>query len=277
LIRKKKAIMLRIFLIIFSLFNTVLSTGISIYADTAVNSTSIKVTDFRGKTITLESPAKRIVCLIESALSGLYMLDAHTQVIGISTNVYQESVFPYYAAMDMRIRDHELPAPGNWDFVNMEMLMGLSPDLVIIWSHQEESITAMEERGIVVYGIFIESFEDVYREIRDLGILTGTEKRAEELTAYAMKEIGTIQNTISQATPETPKRIYYMWAQGELQTSGKNSTVNELIELAGGKTCSRTYPSGAPGNQHGKYHYMEPGSYCHVAQCPKESGGYIGQ
>jgi iron complex transport system substrate-binding protein len=166
------------------------------------------------------------------------MLDAQKHVIGISTNVYQESVFPYYGAMDKRIRNHELPTPGNWDFVNMEMLVGLNPDLVIIWSHQQESIAAMEEKGIVVYGVFIESFKDIYREINDLGELTGTGKRAEELIDYVRKEIETIQKTISQTSSEINKRVYYMWAQAELQTSGKNSTVNELIELAGGKNVA---------------------------------------
>lgn len=226
--------MLRIFLIIFFIFQSVFLTGVCAFPDDSVSSPPINVTDFRGKTITLDYPAKRIVCLIESALSGLYMLDAQKQVIGISTNVYQESVFPYYASMDKRIRNHELPTPGNWDFVNMEMLVALKPDLVIIWSHQQESIAAIEEKGIAVYGVFIESFEDIYREIKDLGTFTGTGKRAEELIGYVREEIVAIQETISQAAPEVRKRVYYMWAQGELQTSGQNSTVHELIELAGG-------------------------------------------
>ena len=62
----------------------------------------VVVTDFRGKEIRLEKPAERIICLLESALSGIYMLGAEERLVGISTNVYQESVYPYYAAMDER-------------------------------------------------------------------------------------------------------------------------------------------------------------------------------
>ena len=119
----------------------------------------VAVTDFRGKRIELEKPAERIVCLLESALSGLYMLGAEDRLVGISTNVYQGSVFPYYAAMDERMRERTLATPGNWDFVNIESMVALQPDLVIVWSGQEESIAALEEKGIPVFGVFIERFE----------------------------------------------------------------------------------------------------------------------
>lgn len=231
----KKHLNFPAFLVAFLFFQMIFFSCHSAFGKSVGDSALIEVTDFRGKKISLESPAKKIVCLIESALSGLYMLDAQKYIIGISSNVYQDSVFPYYAVMDNRIRNRELPAPGNWDFVNMEMLVTLKPDLVIIWSHQEESITAMEEKGIKVYGVFIESFEDIYQEIIDLGKLTGTDQRAEELVAFVKEEIKIIQKRISKTIPEKRKRVYFMWAQGELQTSGKNSTVNELIQLAGGK------------------------------------------
>jgi iron complex transport system substrate-binding protein len=192
------------------------------------------VTDFRGKSITLFRPARRIVCLIESALSGIYMLGAEHQVVGISANVYEQSVFPYYAAMDSRIKNRELPTPGNWDFVNIETVISLKPDLIIIWSNQEESIAALEEYGLPVYGVFIERFEDNYKEIEDFGILTGKRNRAAVLQKTAKQHISNVYNRIEALHPKGKKRVYFMWAQGELETSGKNSTVDELITLSGG-------------------------------------------
>jgi len=198
----------------------------------------ITVTDFRGKQISLDKPAERIVCLIESALSGIYMLGAEHRVVGISTNVYQGSVFPHYAAMDERIRKKALPTPGNWDFVNIENVVVLQPDLVVIWSHQEESIRTLEEKGIPVFGVFIERFEDVHREILALGKLTNTSQRAEELIRHVREALGTIREKTSVVADEKRTRVYYMWAQGELETSGKNSTVTELIALAGGENVA---------------------------------------
>lgn len=195
-------------------------------------SSAITVTDFRGKRLTLEQPARRIVCLIESALSGFFMLHAQDRVVGISSNVYEGETYPYYAAMDRRIAERRIAAPGNWDFVNIERVVALEPDLVVMWSHQEESIQALEDRGILVFGVFIRSFEDVFREIRVLGELTGTSARADELIRYTQEELLQIQKLTAANKGRT--RVYYMWAQGELETSCGGSTVDELIRLAGG-------------------------------------------
>jgi iron complex transport system substrate-binding protein len=195
---------------------------------------TIAMKDFRGKALSLPKPASRIVCLIESALSGLYMLGEESRVVGISANVYQEEAFRYYAAMDERIREKKLPAPGNWDFINIEKVIGLKPDLVIIWAHQEEAIRALEERGIPVFGVFIRTFQDVHEEMLALGELTGKQERARQLVAQTEEVLDWVAKTTAAIPQEARVRVYYMWAQGELETSGGPSTVNELITLAGG-------------------------------------------
>jgi iron complex transport system substrate-binding protein len=191
--------------------------------------------DFRGRQICLAQPARRVVCLIESALSGIFMLGVQHRVVGVSTNVYQDPVFPNYAAMDPRIVTKSLPTPGNWDFVNLESLVALQPDLVIIWSHQEESIRAIEQRGIPVFGVFIRTFADIKREIEALGLLLGASGRAEELVRIAGDSLAELKAKLEEARTEKPPRVYYMWSQGDLETSGHESTVQELIDLAGGE------------------------------------------
>jgi iron complex transport system substrate-binding protein len=203
----------------------------------------ITVTDFRGKTLQLAKPAERIVCLIESALSGIYMLGEEKRVIGIARNIYTGDVHPYYAALDPRIRDKKLPAPGNWDFVNLESLLALKPDLVIIWAQQSEVIAALEEKGIPVFGVFIQRKEDVYQEMQALGKITGNLKRAEELVAYTRRELARFQDRVGSLSAEKRPGIYYMWAQGNLETSCGESTVNDLIRLAGGRNVCASLPN----------------------------------
>jgi iron complex transport system substrate-binding protein len=167
------------------------------------------------------------------------MLGAGEKVIGVSTNVYTGSVFLYYGELDERIRSRKLSAPGNWDFVNIESVISLKPDLVIVWAHQTESIQALEERGVPVYGVFIGKKEDIYTEIAALGELTGKEKRAEQLIKYTESEIGRIEKQVQSIPSSRYPRVYYMWAQGNLETSCAGSMVNDLITLAGGKNvCS---------------------------------------
>ena len=200
-------------------------------------SAAVQARDQRGVTISLPAPARRIVCLIESALSGLYMLGAESQVVGVSTSVFHAGVFPYYAAMDDRIRLRQMPAPGNWDFVNLESVLALQPDLVILWSHQQEMISALEGHGIPVFGVFIQQFSNVYEEIVSLGTLTGREARAQQLVAWTQNRLKHLREG-SKSKNENSCRVYFMWPQGELETSGGPSTVNELIQMAGGQNVA---------------------------------------
>ncbi|GAB4432336.1 MAG: ABC transporter substrate-binding protein [bacterium] len=225
----KRHLFIKALLIIITIFIKVATLNAK-----TLKSEPIEITDFRGKKLILKKPVSRIVCLIESALSGFYMLNEEKRIIGISTNIYNSNVFQYYAKMDERIREKKLPTPGNWDFVNIESVVSLKPDLVVIWSSQTESINALEERGIPVYGVFISKIEDIYKEIRDFGKLTGNTKRAEELINYSQREINRLRKKI-EAKSIKSQSVYFMWAQGYMETSCGGSMVNDLIELAGGK------------------------------------------
>jgi iron complex transport system substrate-binding protein len=190
------------------------------------------VTDFRGKEIILTKPAERIICLIESALSGIYMLQAEDLIVGVPSAVYNESVSNNYADLDERIKYRTVPVPGNWDFVSIESVIALQPDLVIIWASQAEAIESIENHGIPVYAVFLKSFTDVYKEIEDLGLLTGKSQRADSLINYTRNEIDKISSEIRDSELKK-KEVYFVWSQGLLETAGTSSSVNELIELAG--------------------------------------------
>ncbi|MCX8028229.1 MAG: ABC transporter substrate-binding protein [Thermodesulfovibrionales bacterium] len=199
--------------------------------------TPIKVIDFRGKTLTFQKPVSRIVCLIESALSGLYMLKQHDRIVAIPKVVYDGEVFKHYAMLDNRIKNKTLPSPGNWDFVNIESVIAIKPDLVIIWASQKEAIKSLEDRGIPVYGVFLSSIDDVYKEITDFGILTNSQKRAKWLIDYTKGEVSKIQKRLVSMSMQDRKRVYFMWAQGTLETSCGGSTVDDLIRLSGAKNA----------------------------------------
>ncbi len=195
----------------------------------------ISVTDFRGKQLVFQRPVQRVVCLIESALSGIYMLRQGERVVGISSNVYQEPLFSYYAVLDERIRGRRLPAPGNWDFVSLEGVMALQPEVVILWAQQTEVITALEERGIPVFGVFIQSRADIDREMQALGAMLGAPERAAQVIAFVHQQAARITDRVAQIPWEARPGVYYMWAQSPLETSGSPSMVNDLIVLAGGR------------------------------------------
>jgi iron complex transport system substrate-binding protein len=188
------------------------------------------VTDFRGKTLEFHQPVKRMVCLIESALSGIYMLGGEEVLVGIPGDIYRDHIFFYYSQLDPRIEKKEIPTPGNWDFVSIEEVVSLQPELVIIWASQTEAIAALEQFHIPVYGVMIHSFEDVFKEISDLGMLLDRENRADSLMEFTRNKLA---GSKIHNTGREPVSAYFMWAQGINETSGINSTVNEIFQFAG--------------------------------------------
>jgi iron complex transport system substrate-binding protein len=197
----------------------------------AERGSAIVVSDARGRKLSFAAPVRRVVCLIESALSGFFMLGAGDRVVGVSEQVFGSS-FDWYARLDDRIRDHRLSVPGNWDFASLESITALRPDLVIMWAAQRESITALEERGIPVFGVFVASEDDLFREIAAFGALTGTEERAKVLLDWARAESARLSARVS-ARPAID--VFYMWPGGELETSCGPSMVDVVLRLAGGR------------------------------------------
>ncbi|MCX7822860.1 MAG: ABC transporter substrate-binding protein [Syntrophobacterales bacterium] len=196
---------------------------------------SLEVRDFRGKEIRLLKPAQRVVCLIESALTGIYMLNRGDRVVGIPRNVYDPPTFRFYRLLDERIESQKLPAPGNWEAVSIENILALRPDLVIIWSHQTSAIAAIERFGIPVFGVFITKEEEIYEEILALGKLMENEERAKELVDFTKKEREYILSKTTKIPELERPKVFFMWAQGITETSCGGSMVNDLITLAGGK------------------------------------------
>ena len=97
---------------------------------------------------------------MDSALTGLYMLGAENKVVGVSSNAYTGSSSRFYAAMDPRIRNQSLPVASSSTAGSLERILALKPDVVIVFSLSKEVVTALEERGIPVFGAFIEKLDD---------------------------------------------------------------------------------------------------------------------
>lgn len=218
------------FVLIFAAFSLAGCNWKSEQKQTKAETALINVRDFRGKELHLAKPSERAICLIESALSGIYMLGAKNQVAGISNNVYSTEIFPFYAALDERIKNKTLPAPGNWDFVSIENVVSLRPDLVIIWASQEETIKNLEQFDIPVYAVMLNNLDDIYKEIEDFGLIFNKKTRSDSLIHFTKENLKSIQNITEK---QITKTVYFAWAQGITETSGTNSLVNDMIQHAG--------------------------------------------
>jgi iron complex transport system substrate-binding protein len=236
--------MIRILLCFLSGVSLVVASNSELFVSESpapVSRMPIEVTDHRGNVVGLEKPAQRIVCLFQGALDALYMLGAEKSVVGILHNIYTDpDFFEPYSRLDERIARKELAAPGNWETAsNIESIIALQPDLVILSGSQPDVIKVLESMDIPVYVISSATYKEIYKEIVDLGVLTDTKQRAEYLVDYSQKIFDRIRLSTENITPKA--RIYYGWSGGRvLSTSGRNSMINDCIELAGATNVCTT-------------------------------------
>ena len=171
------------------------------------------------------------------------MLGEERRVVGISRNIYTGNVYPHYAALDPRIREKKLPAPGNWDFVNLESVVALKA------GPGDHLVPA--DRGHRFPG---RQGDSGFRGVHPAqgGRLPGNRGPGEAdrqpqtgRGAHRLYEEGTgplrLPDVGAFPTVKRPG-VYYMWAQGNLETSCGESTVNDLIQLAGGRNVCAALP-----------------------------------
>ncbi len=200
----------------------------------AQNAGQITVTDARGKEITFDGPVDNVVCLINSALNDLYMLGAADVVTGIDLWTYNNTqTYEVLSQIDERIANKELPAVDG----NVEAIVALKPDVVLIWALAEDQIKALEEQGIKVVGIQVNTFDDVYTKLHTVAKLVGKEQRAQEIETYAKGQLKSIADKTAELKEK--KTGIFVWGPSLLDLAGNPSTGQDLLALSGIDNAAR--------------------------------------
>ncbi len=183
-----------------------------------------------GRQVKVTPAPQRIISLAPNITETLFALGLADRVIGVTT--YCD--FPAEAKTKEKIGDTIKP--------NLERIITLKPDLVLLsTSSQLEKIThQLDQLKIPVYITNPRTVTEVIFSIRKLGEVTGTSTRAEELAASMQHRINTIKPT------DQHPRVLYVLQLSPLITAGKNTFINDLINLAGGTSISSAENSDYP-------------------------------
>jgi iron complex transport system substrate-binding protein len=194
----------------------------------------ITVTDDIGREITIPYPCERSVFLVENAMNSMYAVGGADKISGIGAVWYEDTKAPFFRAIDSNY-DKKRLSNGS-EKPSTEKIATANPQIVFLWASDWESteIKAIEENlKVPVYGVFIDSLDDLQRQMKTFSKLIGNEERGDEVIEIMdeyMKKVTDVTGTLS--TEEKPT-VYWMW--GDVYgTAGLNSTANDLIGRAGG-------------------------------------------
>ncbi|MCL6476601.1 MAG: cobalamin-binding protein [Firmicutes bacterium] len=184
-----------------------------------------RVTDFRGKVLTLKSVPRRIVSLTPGTTEVLFAIGAGKQVVGVTSYC------------DYPPDAKRLPKIGDMR-VNVEAVVAKRPDLVVADGVlNRRFIPTLERLRLPLLVVAPRTWLDVARLIRLLGEATGHEKEAAPLAQrfhQAQREARS-----RSAIGQKPGVLFALNVEPlPMWVAGRELFVDDMIHLAGGRNVA---------------------------------------
>lgn len=167
-----------------------------------------------------EFKKQRIITLAPHIIEMLFSLGVGDRVMATT----EHSDFPEAA--------NNVPRIGNYARLKIEKILAYEPDLIIAWrtGNPLDDLDRLKKLGLNVVYSDPKNLEDVASELRLLGKLTGTNKRAEELASQYELDLKKLRTTFANKAPITV--FYELWSN-PLTTVSNNSWPQQHLNVCG--------------------------------------------
>jgi iron complex transport system substrate-binding protein len=122
---------------------------------------------------------------------------------------------------------------------SIEAIVGLQPDLVIAWATDKRGALRekLAESKVPTFVVSAEDTSDIFRNIENLGRLTGRDSAATAVAASVRATLDTVRRSV--AGKPTPSVIYVVFPDPPM-TAGPKTFIGQLLALAGGRSIFPT-------------------------------------
>jgi ABC-type Fe3+-hydroxamate transport system substrate-binding protein len=182
----------------------------------------ITVIDGVGRKVELDRPPKRIVSTVPSQSEYLFDLGLEDEVIGITKFcIHPKSWFESKQKI------------GGTKNLHLERIAALNPDLIIA-NKEENTLSDIEwlAERFPVYISDINSLNEAYQAMSDIGILTNRQVEAEDWLDRIKDE----QRVYNAADQEFGTVAYLIWNE-PLMAVGSNNFIHDMLGIGGWDNC----------------------------------------
>ena len=192
----------------------------------------ITVTDDAGKTVTLDSPATKVVSIAPANTEIAFALGAGDKVVGDTT--YCD--YPEEAKAIAKIGDFSNPS--------VEKIVALEPDLVLAAGGIQAGLRAkFEKLGMQVFVVDPTTLDELYADLGELGQLMGVSSQSQQVVDDMQQQVAAVEEKV--AGLETPKVFFEIYGK-PLMTAGSGTFIDELVTRAGGVNVGAQAGDGFP-------------------------------
>jgi iron complex transport system substrate-binding protein len=184
------------------------------------------IVDQTGEKIDVPAQPKRVISLAPSLTEMVFSLQAEDTLVGAT----RYSNFPAGAK--------KLPRVGSYIQLDLEKIVAMKPDLCLAIKDGNPIRTAdaIKALGIPVLAIDPRSIEQIMEAFLLLGDILGATKRAEELVSDMKHRLVLVKERV--ASSQNRPTVFFQIADIPIISAGKNSYIDRLITLAGGKNLA---------------------------------------
>jgi iron complex transport system substrate-binding protein len=182
----------------------------------------IVIVDDLNNKITLNHTPKKVVSLAPSLTEMIYELGLGEKLVG--NTIYCD--YPEEAKKVTKV--------GDLLNVDAEKVLMLKPDLVFVTieGNTQESYKKLKDLGINVFVSNPRNFEGIKKTFRDLANIFNVKQKADSIINNWDYRINKI---VKENIPDTTKFVMFIIELKPLIVAGKNTFLNEYINLAGYK------------------------------------------
>ena len=193
------------------------------------------VTDAVGRHVRLPDPPTRILLAGKAVLSttNTAFLFPEARDVIVGTGATDQGMGDMYPLMDSA-SDTKMRFGNN---VGPEQLVSARPDVVILKYYLRAGLgSSLEEIGLPVLYVDLETPESFYRDVTMFGILMGNPKRAEQIISYYRKRADLVRSRIPGSPRPRVLLVSYTETDGLLafNVPPSNWLQTMMVEEAGG-------------------------------------------
>lgn len=183
--------------------------------------------EMRGSAGAAEPRNLRIISLAPATTEILFSLGLGEEIVGVSS-------FCDYPPAAL-----EKEKVGTFSHPNAEKILSLRPDIIFgTGLEQASAVTMLRGLGLKVYVSNPACIGELFYSIKEIGRLTGKDKEADALIAEMKRGINAVRSRCRQYRAAARPKVFIEIWNDPLLTSAKESFIDELISIAGGRNIA---------------------------------------
>lgn len=194
---------------------------------------AVSVVDDSGHTLTLKTPARRIVSLAPHTTEMLYAIGAGKSVVG----VVQYSDYPPEASA--------VTSVGSGIALDLERILSLKPDLIVAWrsGNAAPQIQRLRDLGIPLFESEPRGLLSIADALERLSRVTGTESTGRSAADAYRARLARLQTAYSKRSELS---VFYQIWRSPLMTLNGAHMVSSALGLCGARNIFAGLPQLAP-------------------------------